>query len=110
MSADRYELLGQLGAGNFTAGVHLAQHRDLGRQVAVKLLALDHLTEREKLLTEARTMASLEPHDNVVQVIDAGDWDEHHVYLAVELCADGSLDDTCPPYGFDPFAPVNVWM
>ena len=42
-------------------------------------------------------MAALERHDNVVQVLDAGDWDSDHVYIASAFCNGGSLESSCTP-------------
>lgn len=95
MSRDRYRLGPLLGRGHFTKGVYRATHIDLDREVAVKLLTLRSPEHRSFLLAEGSRMAKLPRHDNLVQVLDAGDWDEHHVYLAVELCDDGSLEDLC---------------
>jgi serine/threonine protein kinase len=92
VSASRYRLIRPLGVGHSTAGVYLAEHLDLGRQVAVKLLEVRHVTHRDELLDEARKMATLERDDNVIQVLDAGDWDARHVYIATEACLDGSLE------------------
>lgn len=97
MSEQRYNIIRPLGTGNFTAGVFLAEHRDLGREVAVKLLAVSALNDRDALLDEARNMAALEPHDNVVQVLDAGDWDGSHVYIASEVCRGGTVGALCSP-------------
>jgi eukaryotic-like serine/threonine-protein kinase len=97
MSKERYRVITPLGSGNFTVGVYLAEHRDLRREVAVKLLAVDELNDRDALLDEARTMAALESNENVVQVVDAGDWDGEHVYIASEVCRGGSVEELCSP-------------
>jgi len=102
MSSERYEIIESLGTGHFTAGVYRCRHVDLRREVAVKLLKVGDHVDREELLREARTMASIGQHNNVVQVLDAGDWDEEHVYLAVALCLDGSLQSLIPERGVDP--------
>lgn len=91
MSSDRYELIRPLGDGNFTEGVHLARHRDTGRESAVKLLKIKPGASRDQLLAEAKTMAALARHDHVVSVLDAGDWDAEHVYISSEACLEGSL-------------------
>lgn len=101
MSSAKYRLIRKLGDGNFTAGVHLAEHLDLHRQVAVKLLAVDHVTNRDDLLREAQNMAALDRHDHVIQVLDAGDWDHDHVFIASEACLGGSLEAYCGT-GLDP--------
>ena len=105
MSEDRHDVIRPLGTGNFTEGVYLAQHRDLGRLVAVKLLRRDQLNDREALLDEAKNMAALDQHDNVVQVLDAGDWDADHVYISSEYCDGGSLEGICAPPN-DPLDPA----
>jgi serine/threonine protein kinase len=92
VSRDRYELGELLGSGHFSTGVYRAVHHDLDRQVAVKLLELQHPDHRADLLAEGRRMAKLPQHDHIVKVLDAGDWDDDHVYLAVELCDGGSLE------------------
>lgn len=104
MNTSRYEIIRPLGSGNFTLGVFLATHKDLGREVAVKLLEVARLSDRERLLDEAKKMAALETHDNVVQVLDAGDWESDKVFIASEACLDGSLAALCAtmPLGLDP--------
>jgi len=94
MSRDRYNVTGSLGSGQFGT-VHRATHADLGREVALKVLELRHPDHRGYLLAEGRRMAQLRQHPNIVQVLDSGDWDEEHVYLAVELCDGGSLEALC---------------
>lgn len=108
MSVDRYDVIGSLGSGHFTAGVYKCRHIDLDREVAVKLLRVDNGSRRDELLREARTMSSIGRHENVVQVLDAGDWNAEHVYLAVELCRDGSLLSAIPEHGLDPAAACRM--
>lgn len=88
----RYKLCEQRGSGN-TGTVYRAHHRELNREVAVKLIRLEAIDDRRDLLGEARKLASLEDHENVVKVWDAGDWDHHTVYVASEYCPGGSLED-----------------
>lgn len=102
MSRDRYELGELLGDGHFTAGVFRATHKDLRTSVAIKLLELRHPDHRDHLLAEGRRMAQLQSNDNIVEVIDSGDWDDDHVYLAVELCEEGSLEKLCTSGPVDP--------
>lgn len=92
MSADRYELGEKLGEGQMTVGVYRAKHRDLGTDVAIKLIELHHPDHRARLLEEGRHMANITANDHIVQVLDSGDWDDDHVFLAVELCDGGSLE------------------
>ena len=102
MSRDRYELGDLLGKGHFTVGVYRAIHKDLGRAVAIKLLELRHPDHRDYLLAEGSRMAQLPSNENIVEVIDSGDWDDDHVYLAVELCEEGSLEELCTAGPVDP--------
>src|SRR5438874_1114755 len=98
---DKYSLIKRLGSGN-TGIVHLAMHVDLGRQVAIKVIPLSVVTDRDEFLDEARKLAALPDHDNLVKVHDAGDWDEHHVYIASEYCPGGSLADLADGKPLDP--------
>lgn len=93
----RYEILQQLGRGHFGA-VYLARHTVLDRECALKLIP----ARSEDVLAEARNLASLPEHDNVVKVLDAGDWNEHFVFIASELCMGGTLGDLA---GSDPLVP-----
>jgi predicted Ser/Thr protein kinase len=70
---DRYEILGELGQGGVGV-VYRARDRELGREVAVKVLrplADADDTARERFLREARLAAGIS-HPNVVAVYDAG--------------------------------------
>src|SRR5437867_3795588 len=67
---DRYEIVQQLGRGHFGA-VFLARHTVLDRECALKLIP----ARSNDVLAEARLLASIPEHDNVVKVLDAGDWD-----------------------------------
>lgn len=92
MSRDRYEVGELLGSGNSTRGVFRAEQVDLRRPVALKILELRYADMRTHILAEGARMAQLRRHDHIVEVYDAGDWDEGEVYLAVELCDGGSLE------------------
>ncbi|HEX5831554.1 MAG TPA: protein kinase [Gemmatimonadaceae bacterium] len=68
LAAD-YELLRELGRGG-TAVVYLARDRELGRQVAVKVIRAKYVTDDEvtaRLGREARVLARLE-HPNIVSI------------------------------------------
>jgi len=84
----RYTLADRLGAGAMGV-VYRADDRDLGRQVALKLLHRpdDALTDR--LIREARSMAQVN-HPNVVAVYDVGVADGT-TYIAMELVPGVSL-------------------
>lgn len=90
MGDARYELLNELGRGHFGV-VYEARQVHLDRTVAMKLIQVR--TNAADVLTEARTLASLPEHDNVVRVTDAGEWEPGVVFIASELCTGGGLDD-----------------
>ena len=74
--ADRYEVERMLGGGGM-AIVYLARDRELGRPVALKVLAetlADDPEIRQRFVREARLAARLS-HPNVVRVYDAGEED-----------------------------------
>lgn len=91
-AADTYKIVGRLGSG-FFGDVYTARHVHLDRDVALKVLRTDRLTDPDGLLDEARKLAGIPEHDNVVRVHDAGPWDDGTVYIATELCPGGSLED-----------------
>jgi serine/threonine-protein kinase len=72
------------------ASVYLAQDEELGRRVAIKVLA-EHLADtpgfRDRFLREARLAAQLS-HPNIVQVFDVGE-DEGRPFIVME-CVEGS--------------------
>ena len=90
----RYRLDRTLGSGGM-AIVYLAHDRELGRAVAVKLLA-DNLandpTFRDRFLREAQLAAPLS-HPNVVRVYDSGQDDDCRPYIVMEYVEGGSLAD-----------------
>jgi serine/threonine protein kinase len=88
----QYLLLKQIGKGQFGT-VFLANHAYLPRQVALKIIPLDAISSPRELLSEASKLAALGEQDNVVRVYDAGEWDAQHVYIAYELCPNGSLEE-----------------
>lgn len=99
MADDRYELLDVLGRGNFGVVVR-ARQVHLDRIYALKIIRLRGAPER--VLGEARLLAALPEHDNVVKVHDAGLWDDNHVFIASELCTGGSLEDLAATTPLDP--------
>ncbi|MGH2500665.1 MAG: protein kinase domain-containing protein, partial [Candidatus Limnocylindria bacterium] len=91
--ADRYELRERIGRGGM-AEVHRAFDRQLGREVAVKLLHAAHASEAamvERFKREALTAGSIE-HPNIVRVHDSGVADGTH-YLVMEHVGGGTLKD-----------------
>jgi serine/threonine-protein kinase len=86
--AGRYVLEDLLGRGGMSE-VYGAQDRELGRRVALKLLAPDADTARFE--REARAVASL-AHPNVVQLYDYGE-DAGRPYMVLEYVAGGTLEE-----------------
>ncbi len=80
-----------LGRGGM-AVVYRARHVELGRQVALKLIAAELGSDPEfaaRFRREGRIQASLE-HPNVVTVYDAGE-SEHGLFIAMQLVAGSTL-------------------
>src|SRR5690242_18813856 len=88
--ADRYRVLGRLGAGG-TATVFLAQDERLRREVAVKRLHGAEVAAQtgQRLRREARIMAALR-HPNLVTVYDMP-MDEDDLLLVMEYVPGESL-------------------
>jgi serine/threonine protein kinase len=87
----RYQVVEPLGAGGF-ATVYLAEDRNLGGLVAIKLLAdsqLDHIDIVERFIAEARLMRNLQA-PGVVTVYDSGEH-EGRPYFVMEYCQRGNL-------------------
>ena len=90
---DRYELGPVLGQGGM-AKVHQGIDRQLGRQVAIKVLAPPFDRDREfveRFQREARAAAGLS-HPNIVAVFDSGSDDGTH-YIVTELVEGETLAD-----------------
>ena len=81
-------LLGKGGMGE----VYLATHPEIGRQVAVKVLAVPVPEHAQRFLNEARVMAALR-HPNVVEVHDFGQLEHGRPYYVMELLRGPSLAD-----------------
>jgi serine/threonine protein kinase len=91
--AGRYDVGAELGRGGMGV-VHRATDRVLGREVAVKLLAVDAPAERfaELLRREFALLARLE-HPGIVPIYDAGVLDDGRVYYVMRLVEGKRLDD-----------------
>ncbi len=82
-------IIGRGGVGTVFAGLHAWT----GREVAVKMLHLQHAqdpTVVDRFLTEARASATLR-HPNVVDVLDMGQDDDGAVYMVLEYLEGESL-------------------
>src|SRR5258708_738844 len=86
--AGRYRLNDVLGRGGMSE-VWLAEDLELGRLVAIKLLAPDADTARFE--REARAVASL-AHPNITQLYDYGE-DEGRPYIVLEYVPGGTLEE-----------------
>ena len=101
-----YEVLALLGQGG-QGTVYRALDQNLDRQVALKVLRLEHGSDPafvKQFEHEARLTASIN-HPNVVRVYSFGAEDEH-VYLAMELVDGGTFDDQMEKLGRVPEARV----
>ncbi len=89
-----YRLLHLIGRGNF-AEVYLGEHLHLGTQAAIKVLYANLSDEgREKLRSEARTMARL-IHPHIVRVLDF-QVEDGLPFLVMEYAPNGSLRQRHP--------------
>jgi serine/threonine-protein kinase len=86
--AGRYRLHELLGRGGMSE-VWRAEDLELGRDVAIKLLAPD--ADRARFEREARAVASL-AHPNVMQLYDYGE-SEGRPYMVLEYVPGGTLED-----------------
>ena len=86
--ADRYRLIEPLGRGAMSA-VWLAQDQELGRRVAVKMLAPS--ADRQRFEREARAAAALS-HPNICALYDYGEADGRP-FMVLEYLPNGSLED-----------------
>ena len=86
--AGRYRLQEILGRGGMSE-VWCAEDLELGRLVALKLLAPD--ADRARFEREARAVASL-AHPNITQVYDFGEW-QGRPYMLLEYLPGGTLED-----------------
>jgi serine/threonine protein kinase len=102
-----YTILRTLGQGG-AAVVYLAQQESLHRLVAVKVLRRDLEEPRvwRRFRREARTIARLSGHPNVVTVYTAGRSEAGQPYLVTEYLDRGSLGDVIAAEGALPPAVV----
>ncbi len=97
--ADRYIVEEVIGRGGMSV-VYRARDERLGRAVAIKVIALDAHSEkerdqlRERFRREAAAAASIPPHPNVVQVYDYGTDEALNLdFIAMELLRGRDLKD-----------------
>jgi len=88
-----YRLGRKIGEGA-SGVVYEAEHVELGRRVAVKVLGIEHAAAQdslERFRREARAVAKLS-HPNLVHLYDLGKSLDGRVYLAMDLCEGETLD------------------
>lgn len=85
-----YVLLERFAMGGL-AGIHVAYDPRIERKVAIKLLRSPSSSAKQRLLREARAMASIS-HPNVVRIYDVGEIEEH-AFIVEELVTGTTLDD-----------------
>ena len=93
MIADRYEILDEIGHGAMGV-VHRARDLQLGRTVAIKLVAPHVAADpdlRARFVREAHALGRV-GHPGVVGIYDVGA-DGERPWLVMELCPGGSLAD-----------------
>ncbi|MBI5516879.1 MAG: protein kinase [Deltaproteobacteria bacterium] len=90
----RYRIGARLGAGGM-GEVYAAEHIDLARPVALKLLYSDRSNDAavvQRFRMEARAIAAL-AHPNLVQVYDCGETDDGRLFYAMERLLGETLRD-----------------
>ncbi|HEY5147259.1 MAG TPA: protein kinase, partial [Polyangiaceae bacterium] len=93
LAGTSYRLGRKLGEGA-TGAVYEAEHIELGRKLALKILGPEHAASPgalERFRHEARAVANLS-HPNVVQLYDFGKSLDGRAFLAMELCSGETLD------------------
>jgi serine/threonine-protein kinase len=87
-----YRAISLLGEGGMGA-VYLAEHPDIGRKVAVKVLRSEYSRDAQLLgrfLNEARAANAIR-HPNIIEILDSGITAEGISYLVMELLEGESL-------------------
>jgi serine/threonine protein kinase/alpha-tubulin suppressor-like RCC1 family protein len=103
-----YKLVRELGRGG-TAIVYLARDRELGRDVAIKLIRPSHLQDEEalaRLVREARTVGQLQ-HPNIVLLLGTRRLGEGGLALILQFVPGRTLKDRIRKEGPLPFADVE---
>jgi serine/threonine protein kinase len=93
LSGTPYKLLNKIGEGA-NGVVWEAEHVELGRKLAIKVLATAHSSAKDaidRFRREARAVARLS-HPNLVQLYDFGRAFDGRVYIAMELLDGKTLD------------------
>jgi serine/threonine protein kinase/alpha-tubulin suppressor-like RCC1 family protein len=91
---DQYEIVRELGRGG-TAVVYLGRDRDLGRDVAIKVIRSTFVEDEEamaRLVREARTVAGLQ-HPNIVMLYGTHKLEDGSLALVMQYVPGRSLKD-----------------
>ncbi|MBA2246228.1 MAG: serine/threonine protein kinase, partial [Gemmatimonadetes bacterium] len=102
---DEYEIIGELGRGGI-AVVYLARDRELGREVAIKVIRDQYLQDPEAMARferEARTLAQLQ-HPNIITLYTARRLTSGGLVLVMQLTRGLSLRETLRREGAVSFA------
>jgi len=94
LAGTRYRLRRELGRGASSV-VYEAEHVDLGRRVALKVLAAEHTHSAQfaaRFRREARALSRLQ-HPALVRVFDFGQANDGRLFCAMELLRGHSLRD-----------------
>ncbi|AKT41424.1 serine/threonine-protein kinase [Chondromyces crocatus] len=89
----RYQLLREVGRGAFSV-VYEAEHVDLGRRLALKVMLAEHAGSQEiaaRFRREARVLSAL-AHDGLVKVHDFGVATDGRLFCGMDLCEGESLE------------------
>ena len=107
LSIDGYSDFRVIGHGGF-ATVYFAHHHALGRDVAVKVLAVDLSDDRaaRRFRREVDATARLSGHPNVIGALDAGVTNHGQPFLTMPYCPEGTLHDRLAREGPLPVAAV----
>jgi len=87
-----YEIVAPLGAGGM-GEVYRARDERLGREVAVKVLPADRLSDphrRARFVQEARAASALD-HPNICTVFDIGETNDGQLFIAMAYCTGPTL-------------------
>jgi eukaryotic-like serine/threonine-protein kinase len=107
-SAGPYEVLEVLGAGAMGT-VYRARDRRLGRDVALKVLHLDHRnleSQRRRVLHEARAVSALN-HPNICHIYDVGEADGA-AWIAMEYVEGQTLQAAVAERGLPPPTVIRI--
>lgn len=86
LAGTRYRIQREIGRGS-TGAVYEAEHVDLGRRVAIKILDADHTCSRDfaaRFRREARALSRLQ-HPGLVRVFDFGQSPDGRLFCVMEL-------------------------